>query len=368
MTDVITAVRATDPYPYYDRLRRERPFHHDPGLGGWVAADAAAVRAVFADEAFGVRPADQPVPAGLAGTPAGDVFGALVRMTDGSDQATLKPVVGAALSRADAGTAASVARRRTREVLDTGSADALSRLLGEVPVGVVGELCGLAPEVDVGAATAAFVSGLPPTATEPEQQRAASAATRLSELLGPALETGRGLAGELAAAARAAGVPVDARVLANAIGLLSQTYDATAGLIGNTLMAWRRDPRQVVGADFVLEVARHDAPVQNTRRFAHADTTVLGTPVRSGDAVLLVLAAANRDPAVNPEPERFRPGRRSPVLFTFGLGRHACPGRALAVVVATAVIGEAIDAGLRPDRLPSEPTYRPLANARIPEL
>jgi cytochrome P450 len=84
--------------------------------------------------------------------------------------------------------------------------------------------------------------------------------------------------------------------------------------------------------------------------------------------MLLVLAAANRDPAANPEPHAFRIDRPEPVVFTFGRGAHQCPGADLAVTIATAVVGQLLASGFDPSALPSTPTYLPLANARIPQL
>ena len=86
----ITAVTAPDPYPYYAALVARRPFGFDDDLGLWVAAGADAVSAVLADSALVVRPPAEPVPAGLVGTAAGDVFGRLVRMTDGPLQQRLR--------------------------------------------------------------------------------------------------------------------------------------------------------------------------------------------------------------------------------------------------------------------------------------
>ena len=58
-------------------------------------------------------------------------------------------------------------------------------------------------------------------------------------------------------------------------------------------------------AAFVDEVNRHDPSVQNTRRFVAEPTLVQGRPLKPGDTVLLVLAAANRDSAWNPDGETF---------------------------------------------------------------
>jgi cytochrome P450 len=126
------------------------------------------------------------------------------------------------------------------------------------------------------------------------------------------------------------------------LGLLVQACDATAGLIGNTLLA---------NGPSVEEVLRLDSPVQNTRRYVAEDGVVAGMQMRKGDAILAVLAAANRDPDAN---ER---------IFTFGVGPHACPGQHVAVAIAEAGVAELRRRGVRLER-PVQ--YRPSLNARIP--
>lgn len=50
---------------------------------------------------------------------------------------------------------------------------------------------------------------------------------------------------------------------------------------------------------------RFDPPVQNTRRFAIEDIRLGDLTIRAGEQVLLILAAANRDPSEFPIPDRF---------------------------------------------------------------
>lgn len=215
---------------------------------------------------------------------------------------------------------------------------------------------------------------IPAAATPAQQAAAARAATSLQDLLAPELTgSGHGLLAELVRAAARDDWTERAPLLANGIGFLSQTYDATAGLIGNSLLAiGRQDIPALASAaglePFVTEVARHDAPVQNTRRFAAEPARLGGAEVAAGDAILVVLAAANRDPRVNPGPAAFRSDRASPVLFTFGAGGHRCPGQVIAVTIASAVIAALISHGWDASHLPAAITYHPLANARIPVL
>ncbi|MFC8914790.1 cytochrome P450 [Streptomyces sp. NPDC057116] len=379
MTTPIEAVRLPDPRAAYASLLRTRPFAFDERVGAWVAADAAAVRAVLGSPALRVRPPAEPVPTGIAGSAAGEVFGDLVRMTDGSVQQRLKAVVVDALGTADAAHTRTVAAGHTRDALDGGPGQGLFQdLMFGVPARTVASLCGLDREAGAEAARAIgdFVQCIPASATPAQQREAALAAARLRELLGPGIEAGEGgtgLLGELVRAAARASWSRTAPLLANAVGFLSQTYDATAGLIGNTLVALARGTAKVPGTPeeteaLVREIVRYDAPVQNTRRFAAEPFAYAGRTVEPGGQVLVVLAAANLDPTVNAEPLELRPGRADPVVFTFGAGAHRCPGEEVAVSVATAVVGELVAAGLAPGTLPAEPEYRPLANARIPLL
>ena len=82
-SDPIAAVTHRDPYPYYAELVATRPVHRDEALGLWVACSAAAVTDVLGHPACLVRPPAEPVPGALLGSPAGDIFGRLVRMNDG---------------------------------------------------------------------------------------------------------------------------------------------------------------------------------------------------------------------------------------------------------------------------------------------
>jgi cytochrome P450 len=192
--------------------------------------------------------------------------------------------------------------------------------------------------------------------------------------MGRAVMSGPASAGLLPALARHAASQDLEAIVANALGFLSQAYDATTGLIGNALLALARHPevRRIVVADrgrlpaMLAEVARHDAPVQNTRRFVAEDTAVEGVTMHAGDAILVVLAAANRDPAANADPHRFDLARPAPRTFTFGVGPHACPGTALATAIAAAGVDTLLTSGLRVERLADGVTYRPAPNVRIP--
>src|ERR1700752_4332214 len=99
--DPIAAGTHADPSDYYADLVARRPLHRDQALGLWVASSAAAVTAILKSESARVRPAGEPVPKALVGSPAGDVFGHLVRMNDGAAHLRMKPGVSAKLAMMD---------------------------------------------------------------------------------------------------------------------------------------------------------------------------------------------------------------------------------------------------------------------------
>ena len=362
LDDPLAAATHPDPYPYYAALVAQRPLARDPRSGWWVAASAAAVTAVLTCPAARVRPADEEVPRALAGSAAGALFGRLARMTDGPAHAPCKHALATVLADA-VPRWQQLARMHADALLATGIAPGALAL--ELPVRVIAAWIGFPLDgADVRTRLPGLVGdlvrGFAPQASTVEAAAAAAAAGELLDLAraaGAETVTGRlrldGEAGE--------------RGLANAVGLLVQAHDATAGLIGNTLVALARERAcDAPLSQVVCEVLRHDAPVQNTRRFVVEDTTIAGAHLRSGDVVLVLLAAANRDPAANPEPARFDPRRVRPQLFTFGVGAHACPGAALARTVAAVAVERILASGIDLASHATNVRYRPLRNARVP--
>jgi len=130
-----------------------------------------------------------------------------------------------------------------------------------------------------------------------------------------------------------------AEVVSLAMLLLVAGHETTVNLIGNGTLALLRAPDQF---DLLLrspelipaavdELLRFDSPVQISQRVVVEDMEVAGRRMRTGDEIVLVLGAANRDPAVFAEPARLdvtRPDAHRHVAF--GGGIHHCLGAALA--------------------------------------
>ena len=139
----IEAASHPDPYPYYARLVAEQPGYYDDGLRCWVISSAAAVSAVLAEPDCRVRPAAEPVPAGMVGTAAGEVFGDLVRMTDGQFHDRVKAVIGDALGQLSTDQVGARPAGGLAPAWPACRPKALDELMFAVPAQVVAGLCGL---------------------------------------------------------------------------------------------------------------------------------------------------------------------------------------------------------------------------------
>jgi cytochrome P450 len=384
--DPIAAVTHPDPYPYYRDLVARTPLYRDEARGLWVAASADAVTAVLTSPLGRVRPPAEPVPAALVASPAADVFGRLARMTDGPGHAAMKRAVSATLHSVDTARAHADrwARSLAAELDPRSSAARIDEFALALSARVIGSLLAM-PDETLPAAEQwvhQYTSGVSPGADPEQVGRGKAAAGRLIETVrslptgGPGAGEPAGLLALLHREAGRAGCDDAPAVVANAIGFMTQAYEATAGLIGNTLLALAAHPdfhAQVERAPALLgegiqEVLRHDPPVQNTRRFIVADGLVAGRRMAAGDTVLVVLAAANHDAVANPAPERFDVARARRRTFTLGAGVHACPGEPLAITIARAGVEQMLARGVDPASLAATVTYRPSGNLRVPRF
>ena len=376
--DPIAAVTHPDPYPYYADLVAHKPLYYDDRLRLWVASSASVVTAALTNDLCRVRPATEPVPKSLLGSPAAEIFRHLVRMSDGERHCPFKQAVSAALASIDAAQAAQQSVRWARHLLEEGGPERPSRFAFHLPVYVVGSLLGVPGDRlrQTALWTGDFARCLAPASSPEPIERGKAAAGHLLQMFRDLLCSEEGLLSALAREAKRIGREETDAIIANGVGFLSQTYYATAGLIGNTLLALTSRPEILdqVSADpellrsTIQEVLRYDSPVQNTRRFLAEEGIVAGEKMKAGDAILVILAAANRDPSANPNPDRFDIFRKERRIFTFGVGAHACPGEALATTIAMAGVERLIASGVALERLAATMTYSASANTRIPIL
>ena len=90
----------------------------------------------------------------------------------------------------------------------------------------------------------------------------------------------------------------------------------------------RQDPDLMPSA--IEELLRFDTPVQMVGRTAIEDTEIGGRRVTTGQGLVLLLGAANRDPDVFSQPEQLNIRRNEASTISFGRGLHHCLGASLA--------------------------------------
>jgi cytochrome P450 len=185
------------------------------------------------------------------------------------------------------------------------------------------------------------------TRGRPLSERGQASFAALRDALGPALEREAGDSLVAAVAQDAGGLEHDA-VVSNAAVLMFGGIETTEGMIANAVLHLLERPgeRARVEADpgllaaAVEESLRLEPAAAVVDRYATRDVAFGGAAIRRGDLVRVSVTAANRDPAVFPDPDRFdldRPnaGRH----LAFARGPHVCIGMHLARLEAHAAVG-----------------------------
>jgi cytochrome P450 len=133
-------------------------------------------------------------------------------------------------------------------------------------------------------------------------------------------------------------------LVATFVILLFAGHETTTNLISNGVYrlldgdGWdelRREPELAESA--VEEMLRYDPPVQFTQRVPIVEVDVEGTTIAPNTTVMLMLAAANRDPRAWSEPDRFDIRRPRNRHLSFALGPVFCLGASLARMEARIV-------------------------------
>ncbi|MGQ0838310.1 cytochrome P450 [Actinokineospora sp.] len=167
----------------------------------------------------------------------------------------------------------------------------------------------------------------------------------------------------------------EAELLATCALLLVGGYESTANLIANGVLALLRHPEQLrvlaenpaLASAAVDEVLRYDTPAQMVTRVARREMEIDGVPVPINGVIMLLLAAANRDPAVFADPDRFDLRRTANHHLAFAAGPHFCIGASLAKLEASIALSEFARRVEAPELDEALLTYRPHVNLRGPE-
>lgn len=153
--------------------------------------------------------------------------------------------------------------------------------------------------------------------------------------------------------------------------LLIAGHETTVNLIANASLAMLRDRKQWTmlagNADrapaVVEETLRYDPPVHLLARIAEGDMTGGDFTLPGGEWVMLMIAAAQRDPVIGENLDVFDPDRAEIKHLAFGHGAHFCLGAPLARLEARLALS-ALTARFPSASLAGEPVYKPNVTLR----
>lgn len=160
-------------------------------------------------------------------------------------------------------------------------------------------------------------------------------------------EPGEDIVSRLVASPAGAEPFSDDEILLNCEGVINGGIETTRHAASRGVLGFLRNPAQwsrlrkepQLSATAVEEVLRWATPPLMVMRHATRDVTIAGVPIAAGEPVVVCNAAANRDPAVFPDPEAMLIDRRPNRHLSFGLGPHFCIGAALARMELSALFG-----------------------------
>ena len=381
--DLIHRIMATpeghaDPYPLYHRLRELAPMHRSGLDGVWYVSGFDACRHILGDTRIGKN--DQFIvprhgvdpervrlarrrrrPSMLTANPPQHT-----RLRGAAKGAFIPPTMEALRPRV-----ASIVAERLDRLAGLGEADVMAELAFPLPVTVVGEMVGV-PEED-----RAWFRPLMRTLVSSDSFKRSPEELAEVERAGDELEA---YFVELIARRRKEpdddllsyfiaqaddGLLDEDELFATVTLLFFAGFLTTTNLIGNGLVAlfdhpdemarlWARPDR---AASAVEEIVRFDSPVQFVHRNVLEDFDLDGHRLAAGDVVMVLLAAANRDPARFPDPDRFDLERSENLHLAFAWGLHFCLGARLARME-----GQLVLAGLVERFARVEPAGEPVRN------
>jgi cytochrome P450 len=348
-----------DPFPRFARLRAVDPVHWSERLRGWVLTRYADVRLALNDPRFS---ADRITPfadhmtmptSGRGATPVAEFAKALglwAVFRDPPDHTRLRAAMNRAFVPGVVARLGPAIAALTEELIDRvaqhGEMDVIADFAYPLPVAVIGQLLGVPAEdfwrLKAWSDDLATVVGTA-LATPDKYARAGESWSAMRDYFAALIAARKAnpsadALGDMIRVHTENETPDDEELVANAVLLLFAGHETTTNLIANAMLALMRNPaagallgkRPAIIDSAVEEFLRYDGPVQALTRIAREDLTLSGKRIRSGERIVLMLSAANRDPDQFDDPERLDLVREPNRHLAFGYGIHFCLGAPLA--------------------------------------
>jgi pimeloyl-[acyl-carrier protein] synthase len=341
-----------DPYPLYRKLLTEDPMHWDRFLHTWVVTRYSDVLNVLHRFSAERTPTPEQLSAmGLAAlNPIAQVMVKQMLFMDAPAHTRLRGLASVAFTPQRV----KVLRTHIQEIADKlldhvrtrGTMDVIADFAAPMPAIVTAEMLGV-PADDHGRLkkwSADFAEMLGNFQHNPDRiPRVLESTNRLVSYFQNAIaqmrsEPREGLIHSFMMAEVNGDRLSEEEIVANCIVTMVGGQETTTNLIGNGLLTLLRKPEQLARLrdepallpSGVEELLRYESPSQHTGRIAREDVQIGGKTIRKGQAVMAIMAAANRDPERFPEPDELVLDRADNKHLAFGWSAHFCFGAPLA--------------------------------------
>jgi cytochrome P450 len=345
---------AADPYPFYERRRRDGDVVWDETAQSWLVLGYHAARELLGGPGWTSDPLANPTTRAAMAAFDPEMVTRSMLFSDGVDHTRLRGSVRDVFTPSFIGGLGDGVESIAAAVIDQPPAGAVFDFMAEIalplPIAVIGEWLALFPENSqlLREQSPVIIRMLGALADPPEIEAGAAAfATLVTEFLPLAADRRTGPGDDLLSfIASDPDLALD-DVVITAIIIAVAGHETTANLLGTAMFRLLTPtpggPRLIDTVDpgdpeLVTELLRLDGPVQATARTATHDQIIGDVEITCGQQALVVIAAANRDPAVFDCPDQFRLGRGGPAPLSFGYGAHYCLGAALARLETTVAL------------------------------
>lgn len=341
-----------NPYPLFAQLRAEDPVHWDPYLHSWVVTRYTDVVTVLRDFSASRTPTPEQLSSmGLSRLdPLARVMVKQMLFLDPPSHSRIRGLAACAFTPQRVSALKSRIQQLTDSLLDEvqarGRIDVIADLGEPLPAIITSELLGVSAEharaLKVWSAN--FAEMLGNFQHNPDRiPIMLNTIENLTSFFRKTLEEQKkeprpGLIHSLIKAEVEGNRLTDDEIIANCIITMVGGLETTTNLIGNGVLTLLRHPHQMerlrsdpsIIAPAIEELLRYESPSQHTARLAPADVELGGKKIRKRQAVIAVMAAANRDPERFPDPERLNLTREDNRHLAFGWATHFCFGAPLA--------------------------------------
>lgn len=342
--DPLSPPTQEDPYPYYRQLLSDHPLYHNPKMGFWALSRYDDVRSAFKDwrtfsSAQGVN-----LEPGFA-----EVIGPEILNMDPPRHDQLRRLIAHHFTLSNVRSYEPMVRELASELLsdllEQGGGDFAEDFSQRLPVLIICKLMGIPPEDESVVRSMAHDLLLTLSGSDEFASQATAAATQLRNYFARLVDERRRSPSDDVVSSLANGtIDGDPLPEEEIFGMCLIIYLAgnttTSALISNGLYCLATHPEQkeklaaCPSADIIEntieELLRYESPVQWSSRVTTREVELHGEAVPSGERVLLLIGAAQRDPREWENPDELDILRTPQRLLAFGDGVHRCVGAPLA--------------------------------------